>query len=86
MDLFGPVSVKSLGKKSYGLVVTDDSSRFSWVNFLSSKDETPEVLIKHLKRCETISGCKVKLLRSDNGIEFKNRNLTSFCEDSGIVH
>jgi hypothetical protein len=58
MDLFGPVSFKSLGKKSYCLVVTGDFSRFSWVNFLSSKDVTSEVLIKLLKQCETISGCK----------------------------
>ena len=31
MDLFGPVNVKSIGRKSYCLVVTDDYSRFSWV-------------------------------------------------------
>ncbi|GJR43566.1 putative ribonuclease H-like domain-containing protein [Tanacetum coccineum] len=31
MDLFGPTNVKSLMKKSYCLVVTDDFSRFSWV-------------------------------------------------------
>ncbi|GJX62775.1 putative ribonuclease H-like domain-containing protein [Tanacetum coccineum] len=30
MDLFGPTNVKSLMKKSYCLVVTDDFSRFSW--------------------------------------------------------
>ncbi|GJS52249.1 putative ribonuclease H-like domain-containing protein [Tanacetum coccineum] len=31
MDLFGPVSVESINKKKYCLVVTDDFSRFSWV-------------------------------------------------------
>ncbi|GJY15853.1 putative ribonuclease H-like domain-containing protein [Tanacetum coccineum] len=30
MDLFGPINVKSLMKKSYCLVVTDDFSGFSW--------------------------------------------------------
>ncbi|GJU08767.1 putative ribonuclease H-like domain-containing protein [Tanacetum coccineum] len=39
MDLFGPTNVKSLMKKSYCLVVTDDFSRFSWVFFLATKDE-----------------------------------------------
>ena len=29
MDLFGPVNVRSIGGKSYSLVVTDDFSRFS---------------------------------------------------------
>ncbi|GJR62117.1 putative ribonuclease H-like domain-containing protein [Tanacetum coccineum] len=31
-------------KTSYCLVVTDDFSRFSWVFFLATKDETPEIL------------------------------------------
>ncbi|GJV01105.1 putative ribonuclease H-like domain-containing protein [Tanacetum coccineum] len=33
MDLFGPTFVKSLMKKLYCLVVTDDYSRFTWVFF-----------------------------------------------------
>ncbi|GJU12295.1 putative ribonuclease H-like domain-containing protein [Tanacetum coccineum] len=40
MDLFGPTSVRSINHKTYCLVVTDDFSRFSWVFFLASKDET----------------------------------------------
>nr|GFB70585.1 putative ribonuclease H-like domain-containing protein [Tanacetum cinerariifolium] len=44
MDLFGPTFVKNLSKKSYFLVITDDYSRFSWVYFLASKDETTPVL------------------------------------------
>ncbi|KAI3825172.1 hypothetical protein L1987_06648 [Smallanthus sonchifolius] len=43
MDLFGPISIRSIGGKSYCLVVTDDYSRFSWVKFLSSKAETTEL-------------------------------------------
>nr|GEU84292.1 putative ribonuclease H-like domain-containing protein [Tanacetum cinerariifolium] len=39
MDLFGPTFVKSLNKKSYCLVVTDDYSRFTWVFFLATKAE-----------------------------------------------
>ncbi|GJW62942.1 putative ribonuclease H-like domain-containing protein [Tanacetum coccineum] len=44
MDLFGPTNVKSLMKKSYFLVVTDDFGRFSWVFFLATKDETSGIL------------------------------------------
>nr|GEU77018.1 hypothetical protein [Tanacetum cinerariifolium] len=44
MDLFGPTFVKSLNKKSYCLVVTDDYSRFTWVFFLATKDETSPIL------------------------------------------
>nr|GEW13939.1 putative ribonuclease H-like domain-containing protein [Tanacetum cinerariifolium] len=44
MDLFGLVSIKSMNEKIYCLVVTDDFSRFSWVFFLATKDETPKIL------------------------------------------
>ncbi|KAI3692626.1 hypothetical protein L6452_32446 [Arctium lappa] len=40
MDLFGPTNVMSIGKKSYYLVIVDDYSRFTWVYFLRTKDET----------------------------------------------
>ncbi|GJY18249.1 putative ribonuclease H-like domain-containing protein [Tanacetum coccineum] len=40
MDLFGPTFVRSINQKIYCLVVTDDYSRFSWVFFLATKDET----------------------------------------------
>ncbi|GJS42084.1 ribonuclease H-like domain-containing protein [Tanacetum coccineum] len=44
MDLFGPTSVRSLNHKTYCLVITDDFSRFSWVVFLKTKDETVDSL------------------------------------------
>ena len=42
MDLFGPINVRSIANDSHCLVVTDDYSRFSWVMFLETKDETFE--------------------------------------------
>ncbi|GJX01558.1 putative ribonuclease H-like domain-containing protein [Tanacetum coccineum] len=40
MDLFGPTFVSSLMHKKYCLVVTNDYSKFTWVFFLTNKDET----------------------------------------------
>nr|GEV71652.1 copia protein [Tanacetum cinerariifolium] len=45
MDLCGPMRVKSINGKKYNLVVIDDYSRFTWVKFLRSKDETLEFVI-----------------------------------------
>ncbi|GJS02144.1 retrovirus-related pol polyprotein from transposon TNT 1-94 [Tanacetum coccineum] len=42
MDLCGPIRVKSINGKWYVLVIVDDYSRYTWVHFLRSKDETPE--------------------------------------------
>nr|GEV07125.1 hypothetical protein [Tanacetum cinerariifolium] len=72
MDLFGPTFVKRLMKKMYCLVVTDDYSRFTWVFFLSTKDETSGILKSFITRIENLVIHKVKMIRYDNRTEFKN--------------
>ena len=86
MDLFGPVNVRSLGGKYYALVITDDFSRFSWVFFLGSKDETGETLMNFFNQAENIFGTTIKRIRSDNGSEFKNSCFSIFCIRKGIEH
>ncbi|GKA40821.1 putative ribonuclease H-like domain-containing protein [Tanacetum coccineum] len=62
MDLFGPTFVKSLMKKMYCLVITDDFS------------------------IENLIDLKVKVIRCDNGTEFKNRVMNQFCEMKGVFN
>nr|GEX51249.1 hypothetical protein [Tanacetum cinerariifolium] len=79
MDLFGPTFVKSLNKKSYCLVITDDYSWFTWVFFLATKDETSPILKSFITGLENQLSLKVKVIRSNNGTEFKNNDLNKFC-------
>ncbi|GJZ09443.1 putative ribonuclease H-like domain-containing protein [Tanacetum coccineum] len=84
MDLFGPTFMSSLMNKKYCLVVTDDYSRFTWVFFLASKDETSGILKSFITQIENLVDKKVKIIRCDNGTEFKNRVMSEFCEKKGI--
>ncbi|GKA66243.1 putative ribonuclease H-like domain-containing protein, partial [Tanacetum coccineum] len=84
MDLFGPTSVRSINHKTYCLVVTDDFSRFSWVFFLATKDETSGILKRFITEIENQLNHKVKAIRCDNGTEFKNREMNEFCRVKGI--
>ncbi|GJW45069.1 putative ribonuclease H-like domain-containing protein [Tanacetum coccineum] len=84
MDLFGPTSVRSLNHKTYCLVITDDFSRFSWVFFLRTKDETSGILKDFIRQIENQLNQKVKTIRCDNGTEFKNRDFIEFCGSKGI--
>ncbi|GJX10399.1 putative ribonuclease H-like domain-containing protein [Tanacetum coccineum] len=84
MDLFGPTSVKSINHASYCLVITDDCTRFSWVFFLASKDETSGILQNFIRQIENQLNHRVKIIRSDNGTEFKNRDMLEFCGNKGI--
>ena len=52
MDLFGPVNVMSVSKMRYVLMIVDDYSMYTWVLFLHSKDETPQMVIDHIKLIE----------------------------------
>ncbi|KAI3815544.1 hypothetical protein L1987_15215 [Smallanthus sonchifolius] len=86
MDLFGPISIRSIGGKSYCLVITDDFSHFSRVNFLGTKDETAEILQYLILNLESLCMLKVRRIRSDNGTEFKNNMMELFCLKKGIRH
>nr|GEU70406.1 hypothetical protein [Tanacetum cinerariifolium] len=83
MDLFGPTFVKSLNKKSYYLVATNDYSRFTWVFFLATKDETSPILKNFITGLENKLSLKeikrefsVHRTPQQNGIaERKNKTL-----------
>ncbi|GJU59830.1 putative ribonuclease H-like domain-containing protein [Tanacetum coccineum] len=84
MDLFGPTFVRSINHKTYCLVVTDDFSRFSWVFFLATKDETSGILKTFITGIENQINHKVKIIICDNGTEFKNNDMNQFCRMKGI--
>ncbi|GKB69553.1 putative reverse transcriptase domain-containing protein [Tanacetum coccineum] len=84
MDLFGPTSVRSINHKTCCLVITDDYSRFSWVFFLATKDETSRILKNFITGIENQINHRVKIIKSDNGIEFKNNDMNQFCGMKGI--
>nr|GEW13557.1 hypothetical protein [Tanacetum cinerariifolium] len=84
MDLFGPTYVSSLNHKWYCLVVNDDFSRFTWTFFLRTKDETSGILRNFIIEIENLKDLKVKIIRYDNGGEFKNKEMNEFCTKKGI--
>nr|GEU65655.1 hypothetical protein [Tanacetum cinerariifolium] len=75
MDLFGPTFVKSLSKKSYYLVITDDYSGFFWVFFLASKDKTAPVLKTFIIGLENLLSLNVKAEAVNTACYVQNRVL-----------
>ncbi|KAJ9544518.1 hypothetical protein OSB04_024225 [Centaurea solstitialis] len=86
MDLCGPTRTESLARKKYMLVLVDEFSRFTWLEFLRAKSDAADRIIAFIKRIQVLLGRRVKKLRSDNGTEFHNAKLQSFLEDVGISH
>jgi transposase InsO family protein len=86
MDLFGPIAYISIGDSKYCLVIVDDYSCFTWVFFLQEKSQTQETLKEFLRRAQNEFGLRIKKIRSDNGMEFKNSQIEGFLEEEGIKH
>ncbi|GJU58934.1 retrovirus-related pol polyprotein from transposon TNT 1-94 [Tanacetum coccineum] len=61
MDLCGPMRVASVNGKKYILVIVDDFSKFTWVYFLHSKDETLESIMEI--HCSNSMNYKAKFSR-----------------------
>ncbi|GJY77316.1 retrovirus-related pol polyprotein from transposon TNT 1-94 [Tanacetum coccineum] len=86
MDLCGPMRVQSIIGKKYILVIMDDYSRFTWVKFLRSKDETLEFVINILKQIQVGLNKTVRYIRTDNRTEFVNQVMSKYYEGVGIFH
>ncbi|GJX70884.1 retrovirus-related pol polyprotein from transposon TNT 1-94, partial [Tanacetum coccineum] len=86
MDLCGPMRVQSIKGKKYILVIVDDYSRFTWVKFLRSKDETLEFVTNFLKQIQVGLNKTVRFIRTDNGTEFVNQVMSEYYEGVGIFH
>nr|GFC21041.1 hypothetical protein [Tanacetum cinerariifolium] len=86
MDLCGPMRIASINGKRYILAIVDDYSRYTWVHFLRSKAEAPEVIITFLKRITILLQSPVIIIRTDNSTEFKNHVLKVHFDSVGIAH
>jgi transposase InsO family protein len=84
MDNVGPSRVRSMGGKWYVLVIVEDYSRCSWVFFLESKDEVFEHFWSLALRLNNEHPNCLKVIRSDNGTEFRNASFDEFCLQHGI--
>nr|GEW83564.1 integrase, catalytic region, zinc finger, CCHC-type, peptidase aspartic, catalytic [Tanacetum cinerariifolium] len=86
MDLCGPMRIASINGKWYVLVIVDDYSCYTWVHFLCSKDETPEVIKTFLKRITVFLQSSVIIIRTNNDTLFKNQILKEYFDSVDISH
>jgi Integrase core domain. len=75
-----------LGGKLYAFVIVDDFSRYTWVFFLTHKNETFHVFTKFCKQVQNEKGYTITCIRSDRGREFDNSLVEDFCDENGFMH
>jgi hypothetical protein len=86
MNLFGPTTYRSIGENSYGLIIVDDYSRYTWVFFLSDKSNVFSIFKGFAKRAKNEFDFKIKKIRSDNGSELKNSKIEDYYDKKGVKH
>ena len=67
----------------YFLTIVDDYSRSTWVYLMTSKADIRPLLVSFLTMIETQFKTKIKVLRSDNGLEFL---MFDFFSAKGVIH
>ena len=83
-DVWGLTKTASLGGKHYFVTFVNDFSRRVWVYTMKSKDEVFETFLVWKKMVENQTGRKIKVLRSDNGTEYRTDQFSIFCKKEGI--
>lgn len=85
-DLCGPMETPSMGGARYFISFIDDYSRKVNVYFLRNKMNVKEVFQVYKTEMENQMNCKIKILRTDNGLEYLNNQFMKYLTDSGIIH
>jgi hypothetical protein len=83
-DVFGPVSVPSLGKFVYYVSFIDYLSRNTWIYFLRKKYEFFDRFREFKSLVENQIEKIIKVLRTDNGKEFYENEFEELCNKCGI--
>lgn len=85
-DLCGPMPAKSLGGSKYFLLLKDDYSHYREVFFLESKAETVGCVKRFFKKTEKHCPRGIRIFRTDNGLEFVNRDMKMLTDAFAIRH
>ena len=84
-DVWGPAKTPSIGGRHYFVTFVDDFSRRVWVFTMKNKNDVLEIFLKWKAQVENQTGRKIKVLRTDNGGEYKSDPFLKVCQDCGIV-
>lgn len=85
-DLCGPMESESFTKAKYFVTFIDDYSRLVFTYFLVNKSDAFEKFKEFKEYVENATGKKIKILRTDNGLEYCNSKFNELCKASGIKH
>lgn len=86
IDIWGPYRVCTRGKFKHFLTIVDDNTRNTWVYLLQHKSDSLSALETFAQYAKTQFKGEIKVIRSDNALEFDDAFCKKFFQKCGIVH
>ena len=83
-DVTGPITPESVAGAKYAVTFTVMDTRYVRVYPMKTKNEVITKLQEFLEEMKNGKEYRVKVLRSDNGGEYKSRMMTKYCNSMGI--
>ncbi|KAL2251634.1 UNVERIFIED_CONTAM: Retrovirus-related Pol polyprotein from transposon TNT 1-94 [Sesamum indicum] len=83
-DVWGPANIGTHGGNKYFLSIIDNYSRKVFVFLMKQKSDVFEKFQSWKNLVENQTGFKLRALRTDNGLEFCNKQFSELCEKYGI--
>lgn len=85
-DVCGMMPIASHQGSKYFVTFIDDFSRRARVYFIKNKSEVLSCFKHFVSISENQTGKQIKILRTDNGTEYKNTEFSNFLVKKGIQH
>ncbi|UYV73051.1 hypothetical protein LAZ67_10001674, partial [Cordylochernes scorpioides] len=85
-DISGPMQTQSLSKYLYFCLFKDYFSGYRHIYFIKNKSDVLDIFKEYATLIYTQTGNKIKVLRTDNALEFKSDNFADLCKRFGIIH
>jgi 5'-3' exoribonuclease 2 len=79
-DVFGPITMPSLGGSLYYVSFIDYFSRNTWIYFMKKKSKVFKIFKEFKSLLENQTKKMIKVLRTDNGGELCGKEFDQFCK------
>lgn len=85
-DVCGPMESPSLNGSRYFVLFKDDYFHYRHIYFIKSKDQVTKCFENYLIRVKKETGVDINCLRTDNGLEFIDKQMQTLTFKFGIQH
>ena len=84
-DIWGLTPTTTVHDYRYYVLFIDDYSRFTWIYFLKHRSELSRNYIEFANMIHTQFSFSIKILCTNNALEYKDSTLLSFLSQQGTI-